>query len=161
MKSAVAYDPDRGDVVTIESLRFAETPEQGVLAEASPVDQFVSDNIGALVQLGVLALVVLALGLFVVRPILTNKPAAEEEALQIADGATEGVAALEGLEIGDEAIAALTAEEGEPVVEGVMLDEPETETALNDLVSTRTEESAALLKKWLSDEDLGKPKEAA
>lgn len=67
--SAVGYDEARGDQITIKSLAFEPIPasETGSApATAFPVDPM------QLAQLGVLAAVALALGLGVVRPILTR-----------------------------------------------------------------------------------------
>lgn len=72
--SAVGFDAARGDVITLQSLPFELPPEAGTLveaAEAAAIDPM------RLAQLGVLAAVALALGLFVLRPILApGRPAA-------------------------------------------------------------------------------------
>lgn len=170
VKSAMGYDADRGDVVTVESMRFAADPDVGELAEASALDRYVEDNLGSLVQMGVLALVVIALGLFVVRPILNAKPT---PAIASASGAPEltaaagGAAALEG-----SAAAMALGEDGTPQalpsgvaaagVDALPQPTPDEEAAaieeaedalrsLSDTVMGRAEESSNLLKKWLSE----------
>lgn len=167
VKSAIAFDPDRGDVVTIESMQFAEVPVQGTLAEASTVDQFFQDNLGSLIQLGVLAVVVLALGLFVVRPILTAKAEAEAdaEANALALDAQAALAA-EGMTIGpDGEPMALEAGQAQQLgADGQPIDMPMIDIAhepteahelqLNEMVNSRSEESVALIKKWLSEEEV-------
>lgn len=168
VKSAIAFDPDRGDVVTIESMRFADLPELGTVAETSPVDQFVSDNLGTLAQLGVLAVVVLALGLFVVRPILTARA---EEAREAA-AALEQVATAASLDAPSDGAAPEATVDGEQIAiadqsavdQMTNIDVPASsvkEMALNELVAARTEESTALLKKWLNDEAPARRREAA
>lgn len=167
VKSAIAFDPDRGDVVTIESMQFAEVPVQGTLAETSTVDQFFQDNLGSLIQLGVLAVVVLALGLFVVRPILTAKAEAEAEA-EANSLALDAQAALaaEGMTIGPDgepvaiegAAQPQIGADGEPM-DMSMLEMSHTtmegnELQLNEMVNSRSEESIALIKKWLSEEEV-------
>jgi len=72
--SAVGLNADRGDEITIRSMAFEAVPELGTEAgdgtsPSAPLD------IMALVQTGVLAIVALILGLFVVRPILTSNRA--------------------------------------------------------------------------------------
>jgi flagellar M-ring protein FliF len=70
--SAVGYDAERGDEITIKSLAFEALPEgDGATGPAAPFPL----DVMQLAQLGTLAAVALALGLFVVRPILTSAPA--------------------------------------------------------------------------------------
>lgn len=71
--SAVGVDEARGDQLTLRSMPFEPVPILGteVLAEtatSSPLD------IMKLIQIGVLAVVAIVLGLFVVRPILAPRP---------------------------------------------------------------------------------------
>jgi len=72
--SAVGLDTERGDALTIRSLQFSETAAQGTLAEAGMFSSFGNLNLMRIVQMAVLAIVVLILGLFVIRPILTRRP---------------------------------------------------------------------------------------
>ena len=75
VKSAIGYDEARGDVVTIESMQMPSPPTSGTFVDTTP--GFLSTNAMPLVQLGVLSVVVLALGLFVIKPLLTQ-PAGTE-----------------------------------------------------------------------------------
>jgi flagellar M-ring protein FliF len=119
VKSAIAFDADRGDVVTVESMRFAAVAPEGVVAEAGAFERMVEQNLGSIIQLGILGLVALALAFFVVRPILTQAKAEPD------DGAVE--AALAELEAeGRAAIGsdggALALEQGaDPTVDGEAL----------------------------------------
>lgn len=189
VKSAVAFNADRGDVVTVESMRFTAPPGVGVEAEDGAFDRFLSENLMSVIQLAILGAVAVALGLFVVRPILT---AAAEPALPQPDGSfgaladgREGdgsVGALEGSadgaatpalgSIGDEgglavssvaadgeaasaagpaltgtaAALAAAAADGDPAAEAVS---KSTVELLRDAVGSKSEESVALLKRWL------------
>ncbi len=69
VKSTIGYDEARGDVVTIESMQMATPPVAGTFVDSAP--GFFSTNLMSLIQLGVLSVVVLALGLFVIKPLLT------------------------------------------------------------------------------------------
>ena len=69
VKSTIGYDEARGDVVTIESMQMATPPQAGTFVDTSP--GFFSNNLMSLIQLGVLSVVVLALGLFVIKPLLS------------------------------------------------------------------------------------------
>jgi len=69
--SAVGLDEARGDVLTLRSLPFEPVLAGGTLAEAGLFGSGPGIDIMAALQLGALALVVIVLGLFVVRPVLT------------------------------------------------------------------------------------------
>ncbi len=69
VKSTIGYNEARGDVVTIQSMQMVTPPVAGTFVDTSP--GFFSTNLMSLIQLGVLSLVVLALGLFVIKPLLT------------------------------------------------------------------------------------------
>lgn len=69
VQSAVGFNADRGDVVTVEMLEFAERPGTGVVAE-SGFGRFLENNAMSLIQMGVLGGVALGLALFVLRPLL-------------------------------------------------------------------------------------------
>ncbi|WP_373634927.1 flagellar basal-body MS-ring/collar protein FliF [Yoonia sp. SS1-5] len=68
--SAVGIDAARGDIITLKSMSFEPASVLGTEALASSAR--VPLDIMRLIQIGVLALVSLILGLFVVRPILTQ-----------------------------------------------------------------------------------------
>jgi flagellar M-ring protein FliF len=69
VRAAVGYDEARGDVVTVETLEFAERP--GSTATAGPqASRFLADNGVALAQMAVFGLVALGLVLFVLRPLM-------------------------------------------------------------------------------------------
>lgn len=85
--SAVGLDEERGDTLTLKSMQFESiaTPS-GVLVESGFLDRFPID-LNMIIQMAVLAVVAIAIGLFVIRPILTapvqrasvTLPAAEVE----------------------------------------------------------------------------------
>lgn len=71
--SAVGLDETRGDVLTIKSLLFQPDPVAGELIEAGLFAAMGPIDLMAALQIVVLALVVLVLGLFVIRPVLTSQ----------------------------------------------------------------------------------------
>lgn len=80
--AAVGYDEARGDEITIKSLAFepsTEAPSGTAAIEGLPIDPM------QLAQLGVLAIVALALGFGVVRPVLSNA-SGKTAALSAPDG---------------------------------------------------------------------------
>lgn len=87
--SAIGFDKARGDVITLKSMEFLPTDTDDV-----PVDSAGLSMLGlnpmTLIQLGVLALVSLVLGLFVVRPIFSAGARAPAAALPGPDRMAQG-----------------------------------------------------------------------
>lgn len=73
--NAVGFDAKRGDTLTIETLPFQAPAQEGAIATANPLLQFLKENALQGVQFLVLALVTAGLGLFVVKPLLATAPA--------------------------------------------------------------------------------------
>ncbi|KIC18471.1 MULTISPECIES: flagellar basal-body MS-ring/collar protein FliF [unclassified Leisingera] len=74
ISAAVGFDENRGDVITLKSMELPAVEPQGVVATSSFLDTLNFDAM-SLVQIAALAIVSLILGLFVVRPILSNQGA--------------------------------------------------------------------------------------
>ncbi len=136
VQSAIGYDEARGDVVTIESMQMVTPAEAGTFVDSSP--GFLSNNGMALVQLGVLSAVVLALGLFVIKPLLTAQP--QLPPLAPEDTATEaGQAQAAGL---------LPAPDGaEPLA--LTHSAPSAADLLRTAISERSVETNRLLQNWI------------
>lgn len=166
VKSAVGFSEERGDVVTVESISYADLPQEGSIATAADQPSFLETNMMQLVQLGVLVLVILILGLFVVRPVLaagqrqqplignddpalsaidvTPREAAEAEAA--AASSARGVAGAGAAVAGAAAGAAVAgAEEGAASAK----EPPSALELLREAVSNRSDESVDVLKNWL------------
>jgi flagellar M-ring protein FliF len=79
--AAVGFDESRGDVLTLKSLEFSPLPVEGTEAQASLLPPFGPIDVMAVIQIGVLALVALILGLFVLRPIFASARAGAQAAL--------------------------------------------------------------------------------
>lgn len=72
--SAVGFSEARGDVITLKSMELPSAPALGTAAGPSLIDRLSLDAT-VLAKMGILAAVVLALALFVVRPVLSRPPA--------------------------------------------------------------------------------------
>lgn len=70
--SAVGLDESRGDVLTVKSLAFQPPRQDGTTVEAGLLPPISTIDLMSLAQIGILALVALGLGLFVVRPVLLS-----------------------------------------------------------------------------------------
>jgi flagellar M-ring protein FliF len=164
--SAVGFDEARGDVITLRSLQFEPPGELGTSAS----EGFLAGallNPMRLIQLGVLALVALALGLFVVRPVLTSRePAAlgpQDSLVLSGTGADPGDGAPRTLEPASDAdeprteapaIAALagqTAPRQAPPAGRPRLDEDPV-GHLKSLIEERQPDTIEILKTWLEDD---------
>jgi flagellar M-ring protein FliF len=131
VQSAMGYDETRGDVVTISSLAFTPPAAQGALAERS--GGFLDLHGARLAQLGVLAAIVLALILFVLRPLLGRAPVVEiTELIGPADGSRPPTQIAGSGDILDL-----------PAASATKIDR------LRDVISGRSEESAAVLRAWI------------
>jgi flagellar M-ring protein FliF len=152
--SAVGYDEARGDVITLRSLAFEPLAMEGTLAETSLLAGL---DVMWLVQILVLALVALALGLFVVRPILksaslpapanraalsnaTDDPAASAQARPALTSAIPaGGAAAQTMSVVGPGEEDWTAADEDPV------------TRLRRLIEERQEESVEILRNWMEE----------
>ena len=164
--SAVGYDEDRGDVITIQSMEFLPIEPAGTEAVApSLIDQFLIDPM-QLIQVGALALVSLILGLFVVRPILLAPPRAvtRPTALNPPDAGSERPSSLPALTQAGAQEAAPDLD-NLPFAPQMALDDPGDLPSLEslqptggvpsedlaELIDGRGDETAAVLRAWLND----------
>jgi flagellar M-ring protein FliF len=150
VSSAVGFDEARGDVITIRSMDLPAVAPLGTGANSSVLSGIAFDAM-RLIQIAVLAVVTLILGLFVVRPILA-KPATAlpppPPAVPAAADMDAPPRALTG-EItnpgdpgpGAAALALQTGSGTDPV------------DRLRAMIGERQEETVAILRSWLEDEE--------
>ncbi len=135
VQSAVGFNAERGDVVAIESMHFPEAETMGTSATSGMFSNFVI-NIPAMLQMAVLALVTLALGMFVVRPILTN-PTPQLAQLPLSDPSTVG-------NLGPpDALAEM------PEMKTLEVSPKDPVEILRETIALRSEESGHLLRNWI------------
>ncbi len=135
--SAVGLNAERGDVLTLRSLPFDPLPELGSEAVAGGIlNQPL--NVMQLIQIGVAAVVALILGLFVVRPVLTNAPKVDDSAALPAPDTfnpPEMMANLDG-----------TA----PMIEGSVAP-PDAVARLREMIAERETETVQILQDWMEE----------
>ena len=169
--SAVGFDEARGDVITLKTMEFEVFAPAGTSAQPSMFAKLGLD-VMSLIQAAVLAVVAIVLGLFVVRPLLSN-PAATGTAQLAAPAAVEPARSANAEE---EEIAALTGEIADdgfdggnmPVVSDRTPDTADTDQILPALASTeqqdpvarlrgligeRQEETVEILRSWLEGDE--------
>ena len=139
MESAIGFDEARGDVVTVETLAFQEVGEAGSLVEASPVSRFLEKHIMSIVKILIPAIVTIILGLFVVKPLLSEQqapPAVEDEEDDMDDFAPAIVdfGTMDDFGGGDFDLSQDSLEK------------------LKEIAADKQDETAALIKSWLERE---------
>ncbi|MEC8579651.1 MAG: flagellar basal-body MS-ring/collar protein FliF [Pseudomonadota bacterium] len=148
VSSAVGFDEARGDVITVHSMPFKQTEGLGSVAAVPGFFERFSPEIMKIARIGVLGLIIVAVGAFVLRPILTNTAPAlpDRIALEPAeaplrpmqpalDGEIDSVRAFNGT---DGAIATVA-----PPVDPAQ--------RLRGLVDERREEAVEILRSWLDE----------
>lgn len=138
IQSAIGFSESRGDVVTIKSLEFPAHSTDGTVAENS-VFAGLAANTPMLLQTGLLALVVLGLGMFVVRPILTAEPKHLLSAPEIARLDDPDQSKREALNAEGSGQTILLGEHAS--------DDPVAQ--LRKIISERQEESIEVLRNWI------------
>lgn len=141
--SAVGFDESRGDVITIQSLPFETSDTVGsepLPSTSPPLDMM------TLIQLGVLALVALILGLFVVRPILASRNPAALPAPLPEQGQEIFPPPREQAEGGGPARA-----EDRRVIEGGPTPDPDPVSRLRQLIEERQDETIQILQDWIEE----------
>ena len=139
VEGAMGYDPARGDSISLETLEFPAAPAAGVAAVPTP--WFTGGTVLGLIQTLVLGLVVLALGLFVVRPLLMRRPALEGH---------EGIGETIDL-TPDEMDEAET--DGQPQHGAAAARDADKIRNLRSLVQERRDESGDVLRRWIEASD--------
>lgn len=147
VSSAVGLDVDRGDVLTLRAMSFDPLPELGTEAIA-PGMLSQPLNIMQLIQIGVAALVAIILGMFVVRPILTNGSRGEPLG-RIEDN--EDIFSTPRIALGGPGgVADLNFEDATAPADAV--------SRLREMIAERETETVQILQDWMEDP---KPKQRA
>ncbi|HLQ17376.1 MAG TPA: flagellar basal-body MS-ring/collar protein FliF [Tabrizicola sp.] len=154
--SAVGLDEARGDVLTLKSLEFQDLPlMEGTEATTSLLPSFGQIDLMSIIQTGVLALVALILGLFVIRPVLTsasrNALPAPDAQLALPPASMAGDMALTG-EVDDGfGFPSFATMPGDLPEGGDAEEDPATR--LRRLIEERQTETIEILRGWMEHEE--------
>ena len=154
--SAVGLDTARGDVLTLKSLEFKALPaELGTEATSSILPRIGPVDVMAMIQTGVLAVVALILGLFVLRPILMSSAAgralpAPGAQLALPAGSPTGRALDGEVETGF-ALPGPGARASYSDADGEEANDPASR--LRRLIEQRQTESIEILRGWMEHEE--------
>lgn len=148
--SAVGFDADRGDEITIRSMAFEALPLVGTDARGGE-DPTAALDIMRLVQTGVLAMVALILGLFVVRPILTSNQPARALLDNSGGGVSGAISGPNGTIIN--AIVGAASTQSTSVDAPDALSEPSDDPVerLRGLIEDRRDEAIQVLQSWIDE----------
>ncbi len=160
--SAVGFDADRGDEITIRSMAFEAVAFDGMEAGTVPTTSTPLDLM-RLIQTAVLAIVALILGLFVVRPILSQ--GTPERVLLDDSGRASGSVDLSSTNpvIEGSVTPANAATAGQPsqgaalASEDPSSDEDPVER-LRGLIEDRRDEAIQVLQSWIDEPEPGSAK---
>lgn len=147
--SAVGFDEARGDRITIKSMEFEPVPLNG--SEAGGAGWLSRLDPMALIQLAVIAVVALALGLFVLRPLITSRrdpvepaplalPPASPAGVPVLDGEIDDGSGLPPLRVGQD-------RDGAPETAADPMER------LRKLIADRQAESVEILRSWMDDRE--------
>lgn len=161
--AAVGFDEARGDSLTVEALPFSPPSEIGDAPTAAP-GTFLGVSLARLLPLGVLAAVALALGLFVVRPVLrgAEMPALNDGTLDLMEPTALGPAAVIEMASDERGVPSDPSADGPPGLPDdgarppgfAALPAPPSEGVghLKDVIEARQDDTLAVLKSWLEDD---------
>lgn len=166
--SAVGFDESRGDIITIKSMTLQLTSPAGTEVQSSVFDYFQLDLMSA-IQMAVLAIVVLILGLFVLRPVLSQPvvPAAlparstTAGALQTPASSTEALTGevsdlpddFPEITLNTDPFSDVQPMEFATASDAKMGPSTETVDRLRALIGERQEETVEILRRWLEESE--------
>lgn len=153
VRSAIAFDAERGDVVTVENLPFAVSVRDDATAPAAGLMDAFAGNLVDLVEILGLVLIVALLMWFVVRPLANGRafePAAHAPLPLGHDGHADAIDDT----IEDAAFSEVSEDAAEDLqmIEALPAGNPEL-ARLHAVVDDKPEETFALLRKWLHETD--------
>lgn len=157
--SAVGFDESRGDVITIRSLPFEEIEQVGTIVE--PSESSISIDAMRLTQMLLLSVVSLALGLFVIKPVLMSRRTAA-----VLDDSTGAQTALEDQGVEELAPLAISTapdfappDGGFPTMAlgdfgaGSQDSDADPVARLKRLIDERREETVEVLRSWMDEKE--------
>jgi flagellar M-ring protein FliF len=160
--SAVGFDEARGDVITLKSLQFEPLTVLGTAAKPSLITSLGLDFM-SLIQAAVLGLVALILGLFVIRPILSQAHNDDRIALAAPQPATAGMqdasangarGALTGeIDTSDMDEASLPVVSGRNAIIASKEAGDDPVARLRNMITDRQDETVEILRTWLEGEE--------
>ncbi len=153
--AAVGFNDERGDTLSLQTMQFEALPLEGS-EPGSGFNPGMNLDAMRLAQLGILAVITLLIGVFVLRPILMQKSVAARDALppmaddeRVLSGEIDPDDPLDGFE-------PLPVLEGPSDMDMGMDLEPAGDSAverLRNLIDERKDESLQILRSWMEEDE--------
>ncbi|MHA6264145.1 flagellar basal-body MS-ring/collar protein FliF [Arenibacterium sp. CAU 1754] len=154
--SAVGFQEERGDVITLRSMELPAAAPLGTAAGGS-IFQTLGLDVMSMIQMGILSLVAIVLGLFVVRPILTRPPALPAPPVTALTGVADqdGDAPVLTGEIDDGEFSAVsdTAQASSAGLVSARGGDGDAVERLRAMIGERQEETVEILRGWLEESE--------
>ncbi|KRB46692.1 flagellar basal-body MS-ring/collar protein FliF [Phenylobacterium sp. Root700] len=164
VRTAVGFNADRGDQVTVVNVRFPATDTAGGVETANPLMGFDKNDIMRAIELGIIAIVAILMILFIVRPLLKAPTGRGLPALTSAGGV--GVTRLVTTADGQQMQMTVDPATGQPLalpnpsneldqridiarIEGQV--KASSVKRVAEFVESHPEESVSLLRTWLHE----------
>lgn len=161
--SAVGFQEERGDVITIKSMELPIVEPLGTSAGTSLLQELNID-LFSIIQMAILGLVATVLGIFVIRPLLSNPSTGSNETVPalpvFEEGSNEdGIAALDGdIDNGDANAFPSFSMDSNSSAEDLGLPDfslpsgsQDPVDRLRSLIGERQEETVEILRSWLEE----------
>ncbi|MEO1025921.1 MAG: flagellar basal-body MS-ring/collar protein FliF [Pseudomonadota bacterium] len=161
--SAVGFDEARGDQITIRSMEFQPLPSVEAPVPPTFMETLALD-VMSLIQIAVLALTSLILGLFVVRPILSQKSTASDAPMLAPPPKAQALDETPSTLPPDGGLPSLPALDGEvggigdfaplgdlPTFDSIQTDDADPAARLRELIEQKQDETVEVLSKWMND----------
>lgn len=143
ISAAAGLNTDRGDVLTVKNLPFDLPVIEDAVVPPSMMEQFLQQYLWSMVQSIILAVVVLVLGLFVVRPLLKPQAGADDSVQGLLPMSLEPMPSSASVALGHESV-------GTPLLAQQPTDPVEM---LRSMAAEKPEDAAELLTSWLQQEE--------
>ncbi|MBT8473734.1 MAG: flagellar M-ring protein FliF [Marinicaulis sp.] len=144
VKSAIGFNAARGDQVNVVDIQFSPLPAAIEAPAPAAAPLFANTDIMRMVEVAALTLIVLALGYFVLRPMLAPGAATETAAIAAAPSNTvEAPALTDATESALETRIDLSQVEGQVKASSI--------NKVSEIVKAHTDESANILRGWMRE----------
>ncbi len=163
VQSAIGFDAERGDVISVQSMAFSPQAPQGTGPVATPFFNTTLDLM-TLLQMAILAIVGIVIALMVVRPILkapkdVSLPALGPASLDTSSGVASDSVLSGEIDFGTEPETVKTVNGGTSLTTSTsneILGDPAMDNPvqrLREMIETRQEETVEILRQWLEHKE--------
>lgn len=152
--SAVGFDEMRGDIITIRSMQMPSVEPMGTTVETPFLSGLHIDTM-SLIQMTILAIVVLVLAIFVLKPLL-SRPASPTSQADVLPDLSSQLSEPGDSMLGDVAIEGTSSELpvlGDTDWQGIASQSSDPVERLRAMIDDRQEETVEILRTWLEEKE--------